>query len=61
MEMSKTTIDQLSRRNKDETQNSTASRVKNKYLEAQVQTEIFFNENCITTEIRENAKQICFT
>lgn len=42
MEMSKTTIDQLSRRNKDETQNSTICRVKNKYLEAQVQTEIFF-------------------
>lgn len=41
MEMSQTTIYQLSWRNKDKTQNSTASMVKNKYFEAQLQIEIF--------------------
>lgn len=59
MEMSQTTIYQLSWRNKDKMQNSIASIVKSKHFEAQLQIEIFFfffNENCITTEIREKLK-----
>lgn len=57
MEMSQTTIYQLSWRNKDTTQNSIASIVKNKYFEAQLQTEIFFfDENCVITEIWEKHK-----
>lgn len=41
MEMSQTTIYQLSWRNKGKMQNSVASVVKNKYFEAQLQIEIF--------------------
>lgn len=42
MEMSQTTIYQLSWRNKDKMQNSIASIVKSKHFEAQLQIEIFF-------------------
>jgi len=56
MEMSQTTIYQLTWRNKGEMQNSTASIVKDKCFEAQLQIEIFFNENCITTEVWEKHK-----
>lgn len=41
MEMSQTTIYQLSWRNKDKTQNSTASIVKNKYLKHNCKLKFF--------------------